>query len=300
MKPLLIVLAAALTSPALAQDHPVIVSIGSVTSEKTCTTYQLAWGREAMVSSGRSVGVAAGDYAVGASRSATAYAAAWGTDLVKDCVANFPRLRASMRDALASSGKVRVGTGGLVLNASLSATGEAGMAIERDGISDNRQDALVNVRWSLNDRAGRTVAGGLLTKRVSLSSDLSTDNGSFSQSEQSGSAYGRLQSDAALAVARAISFHYAPLRVTDVDDRRVRLNYGTPFLTQGATVLIPNRRGMGTIKAYIETAADGYALAEVDGSGTMDDVAIGTTVQFVEADDPAANKNRHERVDLPL
>lgn len=298
LRSLLLAAAAAWTAPVAAQA-PVNVAVGTVASQRNCTTYQLQWGRESMTASSRRGAVIGAGGAAYAARDAMAYRRAWGTDLVRDCVSNFPRLRASLRDALAASGQVRVGAGGYTLSGELSSIGSANSTVDRPDMNDSRDDAVVNVRYSLQDRAGRSVFGGVLSKRVTLSAGLSSESGSFSSSEDTASGYGRLQSEVALAIARAVSFHFVPLRVVDVSGNRVRLNYGAPFLTLGATVLVPTRRGMTTIKALVVSAASGSALAEVDGSGAMDDVAIGAPAQFVEADDPAANSRRYDRVDLP-
>lgn len=283
-----------------AQERVPAISVGAFTSARTCKTYELMWGREAFAAASSSAAAIGYGGAAYASSAAVAFTRSWGTQLVRDCVNNFSRLRESMRAALAASGKFAVaGSGGMVLTGRVSAGDVDRVRIERADMSDGRDDVVVTVEFSLKDRGGRTVFGNILTKRVTLAASLSTEFGSFEQSSGEGGAYTQLQREVAMAVARAVSFHFVPLRVVDATDRRVRLNYGAPFLALGSTIIVPAEGGMRTIKCEVVSTANGSALAEVDGSGRLDDVAIGALAQFVEADDAMANSRRYDRVDLP-
>lgn len=292
-----------LAGPAAAQDRPATIAPGKFVSEKTCTTYELMWGRETLVAASDRAAVATRNAAAYVGRDRLAFTRAWGTELVKDCVSDFPALRASMRDALAASGKLQVtqalGPGALVLTGRLSNVGYADSQITRADMSDSRNSVVASVQFALEDRAGRSVFGNVLTKRMVLSSGLETASGSFQSNETGRTTYTQLQREVALAVARAVSFHLAPLTVVDATDRRVKLNYGAAYLPLGATVLVPAERGMRMVKAVIVSADNDTALAEADGGGSFAGVVVGSKARFVEADDPAANAPRWDRVELP-
>lgn len=282
-----------------AQAGTTRIAMGAVTSAETCTTYELRWGKESFAAAGRTGAVAGGGMLAYGASAAMAYRREWGSELVRDCVNNFAELKQSIRDALASSGRIAIGNGGYSLDVSVSPTGSATRSIARNDMTDTLEEVTVQVSFSLRERSGRSGFGGTFTKKIPLSADLSTDYGSFASSTDSLSAYASLQRSLALAVARAVTFHFDPLRVTDVEKRRVRLNYGAPLIEQGNSLLIPTRRGMSQIKAEIVSIGTDFAIAEIDGSGTMDDVAIGTSIRLVEPDDPAANSRRYDHVELP-
>jgi hypothetical protein len=290
-------------TPAAAQDRPVTIALGKFVSEKTCTTYTLMWGRETLNASSSRAAVATPYAAAYAARDRLAFTRSWGMELVKDCQSDFPALRASIRDALAASGKLQItqalGPGALVLTGRLSNVGYADAQITRADMNDNRQSIVTSVQFSLEDRAGRTVFGNLLTKKMVLNAGLETAAGSFQSSETGRTVYTQLQREVALALARQISFRLAPLTVVDATDRKVKLNYGAAFLPLGSTVLVPADNGIRTIKAIVSSASGDTALAEVDGGGSFAGVVIGAKAQFVEADDPAANAPRWDRVELP-
>lgn len=283
--------AAANASSASAQGERPAMSIGRIATAKSCTLYQESAGR---------AGVAVTPYAAAAF-------ASWRTWWVKDCVDNFASMRASLEAALAASGGVRLGpAGGYVVSAVLSDTsggpGSAGPNapdMGPGGFSIASTGMRINADVTVRDRAGHIVFGTLLTKTIEIGSDIKV-GGFETRSNESGQAlYGRLQHEVALAVARAVAFHFTPLRVIDGDGRQIRLNYGAPLLTLGTIVQATSPDGATTIRYNVVSAADGVATARVDGGGDASRIVPGSRAIVIEADDPAANARRYDKVELP-
>lgn len=291
-------------APAGAQSGGTIpVVIGSFTAERQCTLYAVTSGSEAAYSKRSGAGYA-GWGGVGYAGSSTfAYARAWRTELVRDCVSNFTALRQSMEAAIAASGKfrvVRAGTpGAYALSGKLSGVGTSTTDVSSGDMSRESADAKISVQFTLKDPRGRIVHGNLITKSIETDNTSGGASTVAATSESGRTVYTQLQREVAFAVARSAAFKLVPLRVTEVNERRVRLNYGTPFLTRGATVFLEGEGGE-SIKGSVNMTGDGYAWVETRGTGDIGAVAVGSIANFAEADDPAANAPMYDRVELPF
>jgi len=281
--------------PAAASGQPgerPAMSVGRIATVKSCTVYQQSAGRAGAI--------------------VTPYAAAafasWRTWFVKDCVDNFAAMRASLEAALAASGGVRLRSdGGYSLWLSLSdVSGGPGAAapdapdMGQGGFSIATTGMRVAADVTVRDRAGRIVFGTLLTKTIEIGSDIKV-GGFETRSNDSGQAlYGRLQQQVALAVARAVAFHFTPLRVTGGDGRHIQLNYGAPLLTLGTTVQATSPDGATNVRYNVVAASEGVATAEAEGGGDPSRIVAGSRATVLEPDDPAANGRRYQKVELPL
>jgi hypothetical protein len=228
----------------------------------------------------------------------------WRTWLVRDCVSNFATMRASLEAALASSGKITVRPRGAAytVSATLSQVGQDGGPLQADprgAYSVSTQGIFATAEITVRDAAGRTVFGGVLTKHLETGSDIRT-SGLHSGASQSGQAvYDELQNQIALAAARMVAFHIDPLRVVDGGRSQIRLNYGSPLLTVGTIVEVVPPGGGDSLRYLVTSADPGGASAKPDGEGDSSAVQPGVTANVVEADDPAANRRRIQRVELP-
>jgi len=266
-----------------------IIAIGTVHTTKSCTTYLMGSGRDR-------VGVT--PY--------SAYAeSSWRTWLVKDCQTNFATMRTSLEAALAASGAFAVGQGGYRVNLTVSDIGEQARAsVNTPGYSPEAYAVgsgtlYVALDLTITDRAGRSVYGGLITKRIETGS-YSGANGFATADLQSGEGvYSVLQHEAALAAARAVAFHIAPLQVTARSGKMVRLNYGAPLLPFGGQVDVRSGDGFDRLRYRVTSADAGEAVAELEGDGVGADIQPGTLATYVEDDAPTANARRTRREELP-
>jgi hypothetical protein len=278
----------ALASAAHAQPRATTLTVGKLSAEKTCTLYQESAGSSA---------VAVDAYGAVAVDS-------WRTWLVKDCVSNFATLRSSLEAALASSGHValRPKGGAYTVSASLSQVGQDGgppQGNPNGAYSVSTQGVFATAQVTVRDAAGRTVFGDVVTKHMETASDIRT-SGLRSGSSQSGEAvYTELQNEIALTIARAVAFHIDPLRVVDGAGKQIRLNYGPPLLKLGAIVEVSRPGGASSLRYLVDSADGAGATAHQDSEGDSSGVGPGLTANFVESDDPAANRRRTQRVELP-
>ena len=228
----------------------------------------------------------------------------WRTWWVKDCVAQFATMRSSLEAALASSGALPSGPGNYRVNVTIEGVSggdpvSAPQPSGARGYSFARSSIFTSYSVSVTDGSGHVVFGHLGKKAVEVGSEIIAD-GTRSQTSMTGEAvYGVLQNELALTIARAVSFHFAPLKVTEVQNDRIALNYGAPFLTVGATLRVPVGNGLSTLQFVVISAGGGRAIAELDGDFDTTAIALGTTVTYIEADDPAANGRRYDRIRLP-
>ena len=292
-----------LASPAAAQDAPVRVSVGSFTSQQRCTLYAVTSGSEAMVSDQRGA-VAADAYGyAAASRSTIAWARAWRTQLVRDCVTNFEGLRNSITAALAASGRIVVvpaGTrGALVLSGHVSDVGVAGSASVERGNSESIGEATLTVELALAGRGGAVRFGNSIVKTLTFDEQVQAGDMSSSRTQSDGVTYARLQRELAFAVSRAVAFHLSPIRVVGNSGRRLRVNYGTPLLGVGGSVSVDGGLGTGLIRGTVVSAGTGFAEVEAAGGGDLSGVELGSIATFAEPEDPAARTTVFPNVELP-
>jgi hypothetical protein len=279
---------AALAKTAQAQPMPSI-TIGKITTQKTCKVYQESAGRSATV--------------------ATAYAYAsvdsWRTWLVKDCTTNFASIRASLEAALAASGKFVVKPGGkYTLTGVISQIGGDPNAAPGDNVSGSsfsisNNSIFVSMEVTLRDSTGRAVYGGVLTKTIETASEIQTAGFSSASMKSGEGIYSVLQNQVALAVARLAAFHIVPLRVTGVEGNQIRLNYGAPLLTLGTAVEILPPSGFNAVRYAVTSSNPGGAVADQDNEANAAGVVPGTVATVIESDDPAVNARRTKRVDIP-
>lgn len=286
-----------------AQTPAMRIAIGAFRSEKQCTLYAVTSGSMSASAHDSAAGYIGPFGAAGARESSASFAKKWRTELVRDCVNNFSALRQSIEAAVAASGHavvVPAGTrGAYTITGQISEAGVAATSIQGGGVDNRSADAVLNVQFSLRDARGRVVHGALITKRLNIASSSTTGLVDASSAQAGRSVYTQLQREAALAVARSAAFKLDPLRVTSVAERRVRLNYGSPFLALGATVYLQGGGGE-QIKGEVVSAFPDSAWVETRGTGDISRVAPGSLASFVEADDPAANGRVYESVDLPF
>lgn len=290
-------------APAAGQDAPVRVSIGSFTSEQRCTLYAVTSGSEAMVSD-RSGAVAADAYGyAAASRSTLAWARAWRTDLVRDCVSNFTNLRNSVTAALAASGRIAVvppGTrGALVLTGRVSDVGVASSVTNERGNNQSVGNATLTVDLSLAGPGRGVQFGGSIVKTLAFDEQYESGDYSSSRTQSDSVTYSRLQRELALAVSRAVAFHLSPIRVIGNSGRRLRVNYGTPLLTVGSTVNVDGGLATGIIRCMVVAASTGFADVEAAGGRDLTGVQPGSVATFAEPEDPASNTPVFPNVELP-
>ena len=264
------------------------IRIGTITSEKQCTIYQESAGSSAVV----------------ATRNVIVAAESWRTWLVKDCIDNFATLRTSLEAALAATGKFTVTPQGAayVLSGAISDIGEGGGPVPNpapytNGYKISSRNMFVNMDVTLRDTAGRTIYGGLLTKKIETESAIGALGFRTSSSQSGQGLYGELQHQVALSVARLIAFRVVPLRVVGADGGRIELNYGSPLLSFGDLIDASGPDGR-PIRYRVSSATDATAWAQVVGTGGAG-VPVGATATYIDADSAAANARTIQRVELP-
>lgn len=266
--------------PVAVHAAPLRVSVARLQSQQTCSTYQMSSGRS-------SVNIS--PYMASAN-------ASWRTWLVHDCADNFATIRATLQAAL-TAGLDSPGPGGVYslsgTIATMGATSTGATGSDYDARSDR---AAVTFSYVIRNAAGTVVFGGTIVKTVETGA---TTQGSdvVSASAMDGQAlYTHLENAVSAAVARAVLFHFAPLRVTDAQDGDIRLNYGSPLLEVGTMIqaLSPSGRAL---RYVVSSASRGQAIAEPDGE--KGSVAAGSDAIVIEPEDAAGNARRYHRVDLP-
>lgn len=272
-------------APAAAQS----LKVGGVSATKSCKLYMNSAGRVGAVADPWSVGVFA----------------SWRTWWQKECVANFATMRSTLESALAASESVRVGTrsGRYSVFVNITNVGDPNVGAPEAPSGGNmgiaRSFVSVSMDVQVRDAAGHVVFGGLLTRRMEIGSDIKVDGFQTTNVQAGPAAYGRLQNELALAAARMVSFHFAPIQVTATQGRDVQLNYGGPLLHLGALLLISSPDRATTVRYRVTQALDGFSTATPDARGNPASIGPGSVATYIDADDPQQNARRFERVDLP-
>lgn len=279
--------------PAFAQQK---VVVGDFRSGQSCTTYVLTSGSvRAGASQTRINGVG--------SHTSAAYAASWRQELVRDCVDDFPGLRASITSALAASGRVEVvprGTrGALVLNGQVSSVGTSSSSIATQDLEQSADEAGLTVDFSLQAPGGAVRFGNSIAKSVRSGSSLATEGLASISSQSDTSVYNNLQRELALAVSRSVNFELEPLLVVSVSGRRARVNYGSPLLSLGGAVIVDGGVERGQIRCNVISAGHGFADIEAEGGQSLEGILPGSRAAFAEPEDPASRGRRLQRVVLP-
>lgn len=277
--------------PAYAQSQ-IAVNVGTVISSQECEYFIESEGT-------RDVGIAA-------NRNGFVYASStsWRSWLVKDCVDNFPNMRASLEAALASTGKLVVGDSGYSVDVSLSeiSGGDPAPFSPNTGVggyATRSVSMLANFDLSIRDGRGSAIHGGLATKSIETGFSINTDGTYVSKNVTGEAVYGKLQNEMALSMARIVAFKLVPLRVQAVDQNRIELNYGAPVLQLGALVEVKEGGRLNSIKYRVVSTQGETAIAEVDGDNDTANIKVGALATMIESDDPAANGRRFKRAKLP-
>ncbi|MDK2761660.1 MAG: hypothetical protein KYX64_09940 [Sphingopyxis sp.] len=228
----------------------------------------------------------------------------WRTSWVKDCVSNFAKMRSSLEAALASTGKFAIGRGGYRIDVSIGDVSGGGAAPDNPetgprGYAISKTGMLTTFTVTVKDRTGQIIYGGLSSKTIDTGVDVDSDNLHAASSMTGDAVYGVMQNELALAIARIVAFKIEPLRVTEADGERVRLNYGSPFLKLGTLIEVGGEDSLYAIKYNVVSASNGSAIAEVEGDNDTSTVRPGMQAVMIEADDPAANGRRYKRNRLP-
>ncbi len=286
-------------TPASAQDET-RVRVGSITAGQSCTTYRNYSGTRLTYSEAEY----ARYWGAAAARRYYATHTTWRSWVVKDCQDNFTSLRGTVEASLASTGRITVGRGGYVLDIQISNISSTPPATRQPvrGDASYRTSwgtALVTADYTLRDRNGDTVDGGVITKRIEMSRTIDTNRMSVSVSEPGAAVYDLMQNEVALAVAREVTFTLEPPRVIAVEGDRIEINYGRPLVTLGDRLDVRKTRGVGSIRYRVVSASDRDAVAEVDGDNDTFDIEPGNLVTFIEKDSDAANSRRFQRRRLP-
>lgn len=290
-------------TPAAAQDAPLRVSIGNFTSQQRCTLYAVTSGSEAMVSD-RRAGVAVDAYGyAAASRSTVAWARAWRTDLVRDCVTNFQGLRDSVATALAASGRFTVvppgSRGALVLNGRVSDVGVVSDQTSERGNARSIDEASLTVELALAGPGGGIRFGGSIIKTLAFDEQVQSGSYSSSRSQSDSVTYANLQRELSLAVSRAVAFHIDPIRIVDMGGQRVRVNYGAPLLNVGSSISVDGGVAAGVIRGTVVATGAGFADVEFVGNRDLRSVRVGSVATFAEPEDPGSRTPIYPNVELP-
>jgi hypothetical protein len=279
----------AMSGPASAQSGSgTTIAVSRITSTETCAYFQNSAGRAA----------------VAANRWAVAAAVSWRTWWVKDCETNFATMRSSLESALAAAPNMRVGrTGRYAVSLNLTQVNDADVPAPQapTGGDFGVAQSFLSVSFDLavRDGAGRSVFGALMTKKIEIGSDIRADNFRASSTASGDAAYGRLQNEVALAAARAVAFHFEPIRVLSNEAREVQVNYGAPYLKLGDLLMVSSPDRRTTIRYRVTSASANAATAQVEGDGDVSRIAPGSLATYVEAEDPMQNGRRFRKVDLP-
>lgn len=289
--PRFVMAAAALSGVAMssgAQAQGSQFSIGSISTTQACQYFQNV------------------DYHRDAVAAPWFYAShvSWRTWWVKDCVDNFQTMRSSLEAALASTGKFTVGRGGYRIDVTIGDVSGGGgapdnPAIGPRGFAVSKTGMLATFTVTVKDRSGQVIYGGLSSKTIETGVHVDAGNLHASSSMTGDAVYGVMQNELALAIARIVAFKIEPLRVTQADGERIRLNYGSPFLKLGTLVEVGGEDSVYAIKYNVVSASNGNAVAEVDGDNDTASIRAGMQATMIEADDPAANGRRYNRIRLP-
>ncbi len=297
------ILSLAAAPAAAAEDAPVRVSIGSFTSQQRCTLYAVTSGNESISASAGSAVAADGYGVAAASRASFAWARAWRTQLVRDCVTNFQGLRNSVTAALAASSRIVVvpagARGALVLSGRVSDVGVASSQISERGNEESLGEATLTVELSLATPRGIVRFGNSIVKTLTFDAQYQSGEYRESRTQSDSVTYGRLQRELAFAVSRAVAFHVSPIRVIENNGRRLRVNYGTPLLNVGGSVSVDGGLDAGIIRGTVIAAGSGFADIEAAGGRDLSRVQLGSIATFAEPEDPAASTTAFPNVELP-
>lgn len=232
------------------------------------------------------------------------YESWWGWWLVLECRNNFLAIRSRLEAALAESGQVTVAGEGR--NGRLPAfeirgvVTELGTSAQSFATSDSAstvQRAVGRMDVGLLERSSnRIVVAKTVTASVVMNSASATDIDRGGSAMSPRAVYDEIQRKLALGAARMVAFHERPLAVTSIDGRDIVLNYGGSLVPIGTLVMVQPPSGR-PVRYRVVTSGSTGAIAELDGDPGR--IAIGSTVDFIDEDDPQSNGRRFRRQELP-
>jgi hypothetical protein len=290
-------------APAQAQTK-LLLSVAPITTTQECHLYQGTSG-SLSTHSQSAAGVYSDRHGVGAIAASESDATLnWTTFFYKDCANHFEGIRIAMQSALASSGEVTVGGGGLVLKGRLENVVTTGSQFQDQSITGNRYGVnnsgmLVTFNVTVADRAGRIVFGAPVSTEIETGSAVGS-RGTYASSSISGEGvYAVLQQQVAKAAARAVAFHFRPMQVVNNSGQNIQLNYGAPLLEVGQIVSVTSPDGSASMRYRISSVGEQTALAQMQGGGGDDSrIVPGSRAAVLESGDPALREGM-QRVELP-
>lgn len=286
-------------SPVAAQTPPARIAVGAITAAELCKVYMGVDARSSGFVAGSSAGYVGAFGAGGASSMAAGWESSIRTYFVKDCVNQFAGVKTAMQAALASSGAVVVGPGGLLLRGRVENVTPVGSAYRATtnpggtyGISSG--GLVVTMSFTVSERGGRIIYGDIV--KSTLETDFSADTRGTAYASGMGEdgQYGQLQRIMAIDTARKVAFHFRPLRVTSVAGPALTINYGAPLIEQGMILNVTSSTTGATAKFRISSASDGSATAQSLSGREVPGIDPGSRVSIADASEPVM-----DRVELP-
>ncbi|MEO1729107.1 MAG: hypothetical protein AAFR64_00050 [Pseudomonadota bacterium] len=279
----------AVASQAVAQGRTP-VNVGSITSTQTCVYFRTYEGESLRYSEAEYARV----WGAAAARRFYLSHTTWRSSVEEDCRENFINLRKTLEAALASTGKLTSGRGGYTIDLVISDIGQTPPAQSRPvqgglDYSLSWGKAKVTLSYTLKDRSGAAVDGGVMTKEITMSQAINTAGFTSTTVEPGDLVYDLVQNEVAMTLARKVAFEIEPLRVIAVENDLIEVNYGDPLLSLGDQIDVRKTRGIGVIRYRVTQALSDSSIAEAQGNMSYEDIDAGNLVTFIEKDSDAAN-----------
>jgi hypothetical protein len=233
-------------------------------------------------------------------RSCSYFESYWGWWLVIECRNNFRELGTRIESALIETGMFRSspdGASDLRISVLVNELGlsSANSSDDDSSHAERRAAGMMDIR--ARDGGGNDIYSGTVTASVEIASSSYVSGDSSSSGMSPRLIYDRVQRELALAAARAISFRLVPARVISATGETIQINYGAPLLRSGSLVLVQSERS-APARYRVRSVFGSTATAERERGSEV--AKPGALVSVVEADDPAQNGRRYQRVDLPM
>lgn len=285
-------------SPATAQA-PTRIAVGTITAAELCKVYMGVDAHSSGFVAGSSAGYAGAFGAGGSSSMAAGWESSIRTYFVKDCVNQFAGVKTAMQAALASSGSVVVGPGGLVLSGRIENVTPVGSAYRETSNTGGSYGAssgglAVTMSFTVSDRGGRIIYGDIV--RSTLETDFSSDTRgtAFASGMGEDGQYGQLQRIMAIDTARKVAFHFRPLRLVSAVGKSITINYGAPLVEQGMILNVMSSATGANAKFRISSASDGSATAQSLSGREVPGIDPTSRVSVADPGEPVM-----DRVELP-
>lgn len=285
-------------SPPAAQT-PARIAVGAITAAQLCKVYMGVDARSSGFVAGSSAGYVGAFGAGGASSLAAGWESSIRTYFVKDCVNQFAGVKTAMQAALASSGTVVVGPGGLLLRGRVENVTPIGSAYRETTNPGGSYGAssgglAVTMSFTISDRGGRIIYGDIVKSILETDFAADTRGTGYAGGMGEDGQYAQLQRIMAIDVARKVAFHFRPLRVTSTAGKTITINYGAPFIEQGMIINVTSAATGGTVKFRIASASDGSATAQSLSGREEPGIEPASRVSIADPGEPVM-----DRVELP-